>query len=367
MKKRIGFDLSILNRTDTGTTVYARKLFQSLQELEQEELEFIPLYAPKKLASKNPFIRPINFLLELSWLFLLLPVRARALHLDLIHLPANTISPVLRKIPQVCTIHDAHFMINPEGRDPVWRFYARRIFRYSAKHAGRIICGSNSARKEAIELLGADPDNIEVVYHGLVLRESAQADREQAAGLKPFILSVGATLPNKNFEALVKAYAKLYREGRTGGHRLILAGPPARGHQSLLETIASEQMEDHVSILGLVSDSLLAALYENASIFAFPSLCEGFGFPPLEAMHYGIPVAASTAPSIPEILGDAPVYFNPRDISEMAENIGMIISDHRLRDKLKQAGLARVKMFSWKESARKTMSIYRCLLGHHSA
>lgn len=361
---RIGFELSIVDRikTATGTSVYAKKIFQSLKNLEQHEYEFIPLYAPTRLSSKNILSKTINFLLEQLWLFVLLPIKARRLKLDLLYMPANCISPFLRSIPQICFIHDAHFLTNPKGRDRIWLYYARWIIRYSAQHANRIISPSESAKKEVVDLLGADPDNVNVVYHGISLSEIEPADYEKAHRLKPYLLSVGMILPHKNFEALVKAYAKLHREGKTNNHRLVLAGPPSHGYQSLLEVIDRENMEDHVSILGLVSDSMLAALYSNASIFVFPSLCEGFGFPPLEAMQNGVPVAASTATCIPETLGDAPLYFNPLDTDEMAEKIERIICDDSLREDLVKAGEARAKMFSWNRAAEKTLAVCQAVI-----
>src|SRR5665811_1076017 len=202
--RRIGFDLSILDRVQTGTSVYADNLFMAMSRLELDDFEFIGLRAPRPLSRKNIFTKFINFAIEIAWLFILLPVKAKRMGLDLYHSPANTVSPMLR-IPQTCTIHDAHFITNPEGRDPLWRLYAGWSFRYAAKHADRIICDTNAGKEEIAKILHADPRKIEVIYLGLPHRISSTTDFKSAAGLKPYILSVGATDPNKNLIALIKA------------------------------------------------------------------------------------------------------------------------------------------------------------------
>jgi len=359
--RRIGFDLSILDRVQTGTSVYADNLFTAMAGLDSDDFEFIALRAPRPLARKNIFTKFINFAIEIAWLFVLLPVKARRLGLDLYHSPANSVSPVLR-IPQACTIHDAHFITYPAGRDPLWKLYAGWSFRYAARHADRIICDTNAGKDELVKLLHADPEKIEVVYLGLPHRESSAADRSATEDLRPYILTVGATDPNKNLTSLLKAFTILVKDGRHAGHRLVLAGPAGRDHSILESIIEQEGLEEHVLLLGRVSDSRLAALYENASLFVFPSFCEGFGFPPLEAMSHGVPVVASHAPCIPETLGNAAVFFDPHNIPEIASRIDNVLLDEKLRNDLSLAGMSRAEKFTWKETAEKTVNIYRFLL-----
>ncbi len=359
--RRVGIDLSILDRITTGTSVYAHHLFQALRALEPEGLEFIALRAPRPLPRKNILTKFGNFGIEVTWLTVLLPLVAHRLKLDLFHSPANAVSPTLR-IPQVCTIHDAHFITNPQGRDPLWRLYADRTFRYAASHASRIICDTNSSKAEIVRLLGANPVNIDVIPLGLPHRKASPEDYMIASRLKPYILSVGATEPNKNLGNLVKAYVNICKKDQHLGHKLVLAGPPGRD-QGLLESIANrEKINDQVIFLGHVSDSLLAALYENASLFVYPSLCEGFGFPPLEAMSFGLPVAASRAPCIPEILGEAALYFNPVNVPDIAAKMQELLTSAKLRHKLIQDGLERSSKFTWEKTALKTMRVYRALL-----
>ena len=359
--RKIGFDLSILDRSESGTSVYADSLFRAMQSLDLPEYEIIGLRAPRPLPRRNILTKLGNFLIEISWLFAILPVKARRLRLDLLHMPANAVSPTAG-VPQVCSIHDAHFLTNPEDRDRLWLLYARFTFRYAARHARRIICDSNSARDEIVELLGAPPGNIEVIPLGLTHRDSSPEDSDAAARLKPYILTVSATEPNKNFSALIEAYHRLIREGRAEGHRLIIAGPPGRDQKRLENMIRERSLGDSVQFTGRVSDSRLAALYENASVFAFPSLCEGFGFPPLEAMHYGVPVVASNAPCIPETLGGAPVYFDPHDVESLSAGIGKVISDRDTRQSLIEAGLKRADEFTWEKTAARTVAVYQSLL-----
>ena len=359
---KIGIDLSVTDRVKTGTSVYAINLFEALSHL-PDEFEIIELRTLKPLRRKNILTKFGNLFIELAWLFVILPFRAWRLRLELVHFPANIISPVLR-LPQVCTIHDAHFMTNPQGRDPLWRLYAKFSFRFAARRAKRIICDSNSGKAEVIEVLGARSNNITVIPLGLPRRQTSPLASSTAARLKPYILSVGATDPNKNLSALIKAYSQLVQEDRHYGHKLVLAGPPGRDQEILESLVFQKNLSHDVKLLGQVSDSLLAALYENASIFVFPSFCEGFGFPPLEAMSYGVPVTASNAPCIPETLGEAAaLFFDPHCIDEIAERMYELMSNSRLRKKLAKAGSSRAAEFTWQETAKKTMDVYREVLG----
>ncbi|MBE0428971.1 MAG: glycosyltransferase family 4 protein [Thermoleophilia bacterium] len=342
--------------------MYARDLLEALHNLQPEDMEIVPLRAPKPFSRKSLATKFMNFWLEILWLNILLPLAVRKHKIDVLHMPANNIAPLVR-IPQVCSIHDVHFMTNSKGRDPLWRTYARWHFRFAARHADKILCDTHMARTEIIELLGADEKKTEVINLGLPQREALEEDLRSVAELPPYILSVGAIATNKNFSSLVKAFSELVKSGKNGGHKLIIAGPPACGHSEVIDIIHQEGLTDKVTLTGKVSDSLLAALYQRASVFVFPSLAEGFGFPPLEAMHYGVPVAASTAPCIPETLGEAPLYFDPRDVAGMANAIHRLITDEKVRRQLISAGADMSRKYSWDKTARETWSAYRSLTG----
>ena len=361
MQYRIGIDLSVTDRVKTGTSVYAIHLYQSLTKLDQDSFTFVLLKAPRPLPRKNLLTKFGNLAIELFWLNVLLPLQVRRYQIDLLHMPANIISPPVRR-PQVCTIHDAHFITNPQGRDRLWRLYANWSFHFAARHADRIICDSNSGKDEIVHHLDADPGNIDVVYLGLPQRSAAPEDGKVAAALTPYILSVGGADANKNLPALIRAYGQLAVSGRAHNCRLVLAGPPG-GDSNIIEALIQELgLGNHVKIMGMVSDSMLAALYENAFLFAFPSLCEGFGFPPLEAMQFGVPVIASNAPCVPETLDQAALYFDPHNVDDMAEKIHIGLTDSKLRERLSQAGALRSRQFSWEKSAEKTLDVYRYLL-----
>lgn len=359
-KLRIGFDMSILDRTQTGTSVYTEALFRALNNNAPEYMDIIGLRAPRPLASRNFFARGFNLALEIVWLMLLLPLQVRKKRIDVLHMPANVISPFVR-VPQACTIHDAHFITNPEGRDPVWKLYARLTFRYAARHADVVINVTETARDQVIDLLGSDRSRSVVINHGITDRTAEAADLARTADLSPYILTVGATAPNKNIESLVKAFAQLHKAGDIHGYKLIVAGPQDRSHPALEEMVSIEGLANEVLLMGKVSDSRLAALYTNASLFVFPSLSEGFGLPPLEAMRHGVPVAASDAPCIPETLGDAALYFNPRDVSAIADAIRSIITDEAMQSDLRVAGTERASRFSWDRTASETINIYEKL------
>lgn len=359
---RIGLDMSILDRTQTGTSVYADNLLRALVRNAPATMEIISVRSPRPLSSRNILARAYNLALEIAWLLLLLPLQVRRKKIDLMHMPANAISPFAR-IPQVCTIHDAHFITNPAGRDPIWKLYARLTFSYAARHADRIICDTSMARDDVVSLLHADRSRTEVINLGITERQADATDIEKASRYQPYILAVGATAPNKNIETLLNAFIRLRRDNLDDGYKLIVAGPADRSHAALETLVAEERVTGSVLLLGRVTDSMLAALYSHASIFAFPSLSEGFGLPPLEAMHNHVPVTASNAPCIPETLGDAPLYFDPLDVQGLYDNLRRMIPDPALKEKLVSAGDRQAARYSWDRTALETIKVYESLLG----
>jgi glycosyltransferase involved in cell wall biosynthesis len=141
-------------------------------------------------------------------------------------------------------------------------------------------------------------------------------------------------------------------------YQLVIAGKKDSFHNSLEQAIADANLQDRVVFTGFVSDRELAGLYKNSKLYIFPSLSEGFGLPPLEAMAHGLPVASSNATCLPEVLGDAAVYFDPRSDAEMADAMLSVLSDEKLSNDLIKKGLKQVKKYSWKQTAKETLKIY---------
>jgi glycosyltransferase involved in cell wall biosynthesis len=171
-------------------------------------------------------------------------------------------------------------------------------------------------------------------------------------------LHLGNFLPHKNYEMLVKAYSLLKRQQKIP-HCLVLAGKNEKMRQKLETLIAEEKLKDDVILTGFVESEWLPALYVHADLFVYPSLYEGFGFQALEAMVHRTPVAISNVAALPEIAGDAAIQFDPTSVESMADTIYQALTDQSLRSSLIKKGAQRLKCFSWREMARKTVEIYQ--------
>ena len=264
-----------------------------------------------------------------------------------------------RRPRRVLTIYD---MIHEKFASSFPR--ADKTARYKAlatERADHVICISESTRRDAIEILGLHPDKTSVIYLGF---DIMHADGERAGDLvsstnNPFLLYVGIRGGYKNFLGLLEAYATS-PQLRTG-YRLICFGG---GALSMDEQKAIHKLglnSSQVMQLG-GSDQSLASLYERASAFIYPSLYEGFGIPPLEAMSYDCPVVCSKTSSIPEVVGDAGEYFDPADIESMRAAIERVVTSDSHRKLLIAKGRARLKYFSWDRCAAETLDIYMKLV-----
>jgi glycosyltransferase involved in cell wall biosynthesis len=188
-----------------------------------------------------------------------------------------------------------------------------------------------------------------------------------------FILNVGALEPGKNQATLVRAFHRLRGQGPSTSsgqgleQGLVIAGPPAWRYERLLRLVDGLGLAGQVRFLGYVPAEDLVALYNLADLFVFPSLYEGFGLPPLEAMACGLPVVASTAPALREVLDDAALLVHPQDVVALAEAMAAALGDEALRSRLREAGLRRAAQFSWERTARETAVVYREAVGQQEA
>ncbi len=175
---------------------------------------------------------------------------------------------------------------------------------------------------------------------------------------KPYLLYVGNAYPHKNLERLLMAFGKLITKYLLD-YQLVIAGKKDSFHQALQASVTEFKLQDRVIFPGYVSDQELAGLYKNASLYVFPSLSEGFGLPPLEAMAHSLPVVSSNATCMPEILGDAAMYFNPKDIEEMSQTMLAVLTDKELASSLIKKGSKQVKKYSWRKTAQETLNVYQ--------
>ncbi|MFN0150460.1 MAG: glycosyltransferase family 4 protein [bacterium] len=289
--------------------------------------------------------------------------------LDLFFFPTNyTFFPIPKPIPVIVAIHDATTALHPEliFSNPRARLFWRAKEWLSIRQSRALVTVSENAKAAMVAHLGVAADRITVLPEAAAScfapRELSDADvsRLRSIGVSPrdgYILHVGGVSPHKNLARLVRAFASLARDARHAQLRLVLAGDT--GGQDVFtsslaevsELVASEQLAQRVVLTGYIDDELLARLYNGASVLAFPSFNEGFGLPAVEAMASGTPVVASRAGSLPEVLGDAALFFDPSDDAAIARALRDVLENADVRARLSAAGLARARHFSWDRAA----------------
>jgi glycosyltransferase involved in cell wall biosynthesis len=305
---------------------------------------------------------------RLTGLDLLAPLVNR-LGLDVVHHPFTTINTPGLRAPAVLSFMDMQHEFFPEYFAPAELRQRRRSYRASVAAATRIIAISQHVKGTLVEVYGADPGKIDVVYFGSgsefgpvddVARVAAARRRHGLA--RPFLFYPAASWPHKNHLALLTAL-RLLRDRRRFDGELVLTGVAREAHGEVSAAIDRLGLSGAVRILGYLPTSELPAIYAAAEMLVFPSLFEGFGLPLLEAMACGCPVVSSSATSLPEVAGDAALFFDPRSPEDMAARIGEVLEAPDLRRRLRTAGLARAAEFRWERTARETLAVYRRAAG----
>jgi alpha-1,3-rhamnosyl/mannosyltransferase len=266
---------------------------------------------------------------------------------------------------RVLTVHDLSLLSHPETheRRRVWR--ARRRLPLMARAADAVITPTEAVRRELCSRLRVAPSKVFAVHEAarecfrpMGGREAADALRELGIDGGEFLLAVGTIEPRKNLATLVRAFEEVLRERPASGLRLVVAG--GRGWLSgpLFDSIEKSPARGRVVLAGYVSDEQLRALYSTCAAFVYPSLYEGFGLPPLEAMSCGAPVLAGDTPAVAEVSGGAARLFDPRDHVQLARALLGLLDDDAARRALSEAGLRRAAHFSWHRTARATLDVY---------
>jgi glycosyltransferase involved in cell wall biosynthesis len=362
-----------------GVETYFRNLVSSLQYINTSN-DYYLICSKRHINSfhlSNPHFKPLpcSFAKPSPLWYLRAAIRhvtpidilcpyVNRLKVDIIHHPFSILQPLNHSIPSVLTFHDMQHEFFPENFSAYALQARRKLWRPSAELATRIIAISEHAKQSLVEHYGIDPIKIDVVYNGYndqfrviennILLESV---RSRYGLHKPFMYFPAATWPHKNHLKLL-ATIKIMKERYHFDGQLVLSGIAMQAKNVLLEEITSLGLEDDVVVLGYLEDDDLPFLYNLARLLVFPSLHEGFGIPLVESMACGCPVACSNVSSIPEVVGDAALTFDPFSLEEMAEKIWSLWSNDSLRLDLKTKGLDRVSLFNCETMARKTIQAY---------
>ena len=307
------------------------------------------------------FISPGGFL-KRRWWSLGLPLHLLRNSFDLFH-GTNYEIPFWSRRPTVVTIHDLSLMLLKVHReDLMWRASWR--LPWMAKRASKIITPSNSVKTELCEALGIHPDKIAVTPEAprAVFKRREDPELLRRLGIQgDFILFVGTIEPRKNLRRLVRAFDQLLRN-TSFAPKLVIAGGQGWMMDNFVSFINERGLADRVCLTGYLQDDDLCALYSACTAFIYPSLYEGFGLPPLEAMACGAPVITSRTPALMETVGSAARLVEPEDVDDIAHAMAELLSDKSVRQHYAELGKVHVKQFSWEQTARQTLDVYRELI-----
>jgi glycosyltransferase involved in cell wall biosynthesis len=297
------------------------------------------------------------------------PLDLRRERIDLFHAP-HYVLPPLTPCKSVVTIHDCIHLRFPQYLPNRLAYvYARSSLWMATHRAARVLTVSETSKRDILRYFNVPEKKIDVIYNAIDERlgeapTAAEVDqvRERYQLNDPFILYAGNIKPHKNLERLIEAFHRM-RRGPLEHIKLLIIGDEISKYATLRRTVHRLKLHKHVRFFGFVPDKTLASLYRLASVFVFPSLYEGFGLPPLEAMAAGTPVITSNVSSLPEVVGEAAILIDPYDLDAIADAMRRVLTDEALRLDLRTRGLARVKEFSWDRSISRVREIYGEVLG----
>ncbi|MGA3209946.1 MAG: glycosyltransferase family 1 protein [Terriglobales bacterium] len=370
---KIGIDIRHL--PDFGVGTYIRNILCGLMHLDSTN-EYCLIGDPVRAREIGDL--PANFtvvsfgphknLLARTMAFRRTVIRERC---DLVHVPNLSSLPQSLPCPYVVTVHDLlDYMYRAgKGSAPSRMLHFQLTKRVLAR-AAKIFAVSRFTKSDIERLFGIAPGKIEVVYNAIDDRfrlghadpKDSEIIAERYQVNYPFLLYAGRISPHKNVVRIIEAFsalkAELEKDGEFPNLKLIIIGDDLSGHPDLRRTVIRSGVQNDVRFLGFVPIEVLRIFYDTAQVFVFPSLYEGFGLPPLEAMAHGTPVVTSNTSSLPEVVGNAAVLVNPENVFEIMRAVHRVLTDQPLRERLRQRGYEQTKLYSWEASANRVLQVY---------
>jgi glycosyltransferase involved in cell wall biosynthesis len=362
---KIGINGRFLMTKQTGVQRAAMNMFKVLVRLDRKN-EYVLFVGQGVLEKKDwdyPNVHVVFSNLKsgdtfrnVLWEQFVLPRLAKKNKIDILHSPAN-MAPVFYRGKSIVHIHDLCFIVNPQWYSFLFRNWYRFVIPQIAKRATRVVTNSNNSKNDLLQYCKVPLDRVSLVYWAvddffLKLRQDTVLDRPR----KNYMLYVGSLEPRKNIKLLVEAYVHLRKQHPKIIDKLLLIG----GESPLFAefTLGITEYKEDIIPLGFVGEDSLRTYYREAKLVVYPSLYEGFGFPPLEAMASGTPVVTSNSSSLPEVVGDAALTVDASDALQLSEAIYRLLNDQLLREALIRKGYERVRKFTWTRVARKVLAIY---------
>ncbi|MDD4607422.1 MAG: glycosyltransferase family 1 protein [Patescibacteria group bacterium] len=375
---RVGIDARLYGPKNRGLGRYVQQLITHLEKVDQNNQYFIFL-TKKNFDEYQP--TNSNFtkvLADVRWYTLkeqiVMPKIIKKLKLDLMHFPHFNV-PINCPVKFIVTIHDLIIHHFPDSRattlNPILYKIKLEAYKFVIKQAilksQKIVAVSEFTKKDILQHYKVKADKIKVVYQGLNQKNlninQSQIDEilKKYKIQTPYLLYVGAAYPHKNLEILIKAFDKI--SAKHQNLNLVLVGQKDYFYQRLQKYIQIDfpKLKNKIIFTGFVSDSELSCLYKAGLIYVFPSLFEGFGLPPLEAMQYDLPVASSQASCLPEVLKDAVIYFDPVEKNDIIKQLDILIQDADLQRQLKINGQKLLSQYNWLKATQQIVEIYNSI------
>jgi len=364
---RIGIDAQPLGGEKSGVGYYTEQLIRALEIVERKN-EYV-LFSTRDfdlpLSDATRFRKRITpYVWGYAWMQVGQPVQILRERLDVYHGP-NFVVPLAAPCPTVVTVHDLSSFIMREKHRWMNNVIQRVLVPPSARRSRAIIAVSETTRNDVVRILGVPERKIRVIPEAVdrifePVEDNVSRDRVlRKLGLpQKYILFLGTLEPRKNIPTLMEAYARLIHSGDID-HWLVLAGGQGWGGDAIQQKMRSLGIEAHVKFTGYVDREDMPALYSMADVFVYPSLYEGFGLPPLEAMACGIPTIVSDGSSLNSVVADAGLKIDPLNVSSLADAMRRVLFDQSLRRELVHRGKKRVQCYSWEATARETLALYQ--------
>lgn len=372
----VGLDAHLLSLAESyrsaGISWYIQNLLRHLPEADPGirytafvgEKRYVGVPGLDVQLSRLPTHRPP---VRIFWEQAIQPSAARRAQIDLLHGLA-LVGPLPSARPFVVTVHDLSFLSYPQNFPKLKRLYLELFTRLSVRRARRVIAISENTRRDVVGQYGISPDKVDTIYYGLdpiyhpLPPGEVEGFRRQEGVPERFILFVGTLEPRKNVARLIEAYAKLPPVATKNGARrppLLLIGGKGWLYDEIFGRVDELELTDQVRFVGYVPAQKLPLWYNAAELLVYPSLYEGFGLPPLEAMACGTPVVTSAVSSLPEVVGQAGLLVDPTNTEQLTGAMAQVLTDADTRERMRAKGLVQAEAFSWPETARRTVGSYR--------